>query len=187
MKKVTLFVSKLSVRRGFTLMILMALPLWFVSCKTDRDGDGNPDVKPASIAGSWKINGMKVSPAIDLGDGQMVSDLFQLFAGVPGGKEALACLTDSKITLNSNGTVTGTASPNCQSDEADDLNPAKNNARWSVNGDKITITDDSGSATYDLEHSGNTMKWSIKEQEDMDMDGDGKVDTYTTTIEFKKA
>ena len=106
---------------------------------------------------------------------------------MPGGADLLACLTDTKITLNSNGTVSGTPSPNCKSEDADEVNPARNNARWKVDGDTIIITDDDGSATYGLEHSGNTMKWTIKNDDDMDIDGDGQADKYTTTIEFKKA
>ncbi|KAA9349499.1 hypothetical protein F0P93_23725 [Larkinella humicola] len=166
------------------MVMLLALPLWFASCSKDKDGNGEPDVKPSAVSGSWKISGMKVNPGFDFGTGQKVTDLLAFFKEY-GGEEAVACLTDTKMTFNSNGTITGTPSPNCKSDDLDDFNPATNNAKWSVDGNKLTITDSDGAQVYDLETSGSTMKWSITEKDDLD--GDGKVDTYTMTIEFKKA
>ncbi|MGA0559847.1 lipocalin family protein [Larkinella sp. VNQ87] len=172
-------------RYGWTLIMLLALPLWFASCSKDKDGNGEPDVKPSAVSGSWKISGMKVNPGIDfLGTGQPITDLLGFFQQY-GGADAVACLTDTKITFNNNGTISGTPSPNCKSDDLDDFNPAENNSKWSVNGNKLTITDSDGAQVYDLETSGNTMKWSTTEKDDLD--GDGTIDTYTMTIEFKKA
>ncbi|MGV3560450.1 MAG: lipocalin family protein [Larkinella arboricola] len=171
-------------RYGWTLVMLLALPLWFASCSKDKDGNGEPDVKPSAVSGSWKISGMKVNPGMDLGDGKPTTDLLAFIAQY-GGADAVACLTDTKITFNNNGTITGTPSPKCQSEDMGDLNPAEDNAKWSVNGNKLTITDSDGAQVYDLETSGNTMKWSMPQEDDLD--GDGKADKYTMTIEFKKA
>lgn len=184
MKKTTLLLNRVNFRYGWTMVMLLALPLWFASCSKDKDGNGEPDVKPSAVSGSWKISGMKVNPGLDFGTGQKVTDLLAFFKEF-GGEETVACLTDTKITFNSNGTITGTPSPNCKSDDLDDFNPAANNSKWSVNGNKLTIIDKDGSQEYDLETSGSTMKWSITEKDDLD--GDGKDDTYTMTIEFKKA
>lgn len=185
MKTTTVRLNRVNFRYGWTLIMLLALPLFFASCSKDKDGDGEPDVKPNAVSGTWKISGMKINPGIDfLGNGQKVTDLLAFFKEY-GGDEAVACLTDTKMTFNSNGTISGTASPNCKSDDLDDFNPATNNAKWSVNGNKLTITDSDGAQTYDLETSGNSMKWSIVEQDDLD--GDGKADNYTMTIEFTKA
>ncbi|MFD1140493.1 lipocalin family protein [Larkinella insperata] len=184
MKKTTVLLNRVNFRYGWTLVMLLALPLFFASCSKDKDGNGEPDVKPSAVSGSWKISGMKVNPGMDMGNGQVVTDLLD-FLSEYGDADAIACLTDTKITFNNNGTITGTPSPNCKSDDMDDLNPAENNAKWSVNGNKLTITDSDGAQTYDLETSGNTMKWSVLQEDDMD--GDGKADKYTMTIEFKKA
>jgi hypothetical protein len=184
MKKTTVLLNRVNFRYAWTMVMLLALPLWFASCSKDKDGNGEPDVKPSAVSGSWKISGMKVNPGFDFGTGQKVTDLLAFFKEF-GGEEAVACLTDTKMTFNSNGTITGTPSPNCKSDDLDDFNPATNNAKWSVDGNKLTITDSDGAQVYDLETSGSTMKWSITEKDDLD--GDGKVDTYTMTIEFKKA
>ncbi|GAB3937181.1 lipocalin family protein [Larkinella terrae] len=182
--KTTTLLNRVNFRYGWTLVMLLALPLWFASCSKDKDGNGEPDVKPSAVSGSWKISGMKINPGIDFGNGTKVTDLLGFFAA-NGGADAVACLTDTKITFNSNGTITGTPSANCKSDDLDDFNPAEDNSKWSVNGNKLTIIDKEGSQTYDLETSGNTMKWSTTEKDDLD--GDGKDDTYTMTIEFKKA
>ena len=185
MKTTTLLLNRVNFRYGWTLVMLLALPLWFASCSKDKDNNGEPDVKPAAVSGSWKISGMKINPGIDfMGNGQKITDLLAFFKEY-GGEETVACLTDVKITFNSNGTITGTPSPNCKSDDLDDFNPADNNSKWSVNGNKLTITDSEGAQVYDLETSGNTMKWSQTQQDDLD--GDGTVDNYTMTIEFKKS
>ena len=184
MKKTTVLLNRVNFRYGWTLVMLLALPLWFASCSKDKDGNGEPDVKPSAVSGSWKISGMKVNPGMDLGTGEPITDLLGFLAD-NGAADAVACLTDTKITFNNNGTITGTPSPNCQSEDLDDLNPTEDNAKWSVNGNKLTITDSDGAQTYDLETSGNTMKWSMLQEDDLD--GDGKNEQYTTTIEFKKA
>ena len=187
MKKTTLFLNRLNFRYGWTMVMLLALPLWFTSCSKDKDGNGEPDVKPNAIEGSWKITGIKSNVDIELADGSKTKDYFVALKSNPmfDAEPLIACLTDIKITFNGNGTITGTPSPNCKSDDLDDFNPAANNSKWSVNGNKLTITDSDGAQVYDLETSGSTMKWSITEKDDLD--GDGKVDTYTMTIEFKKA
>ncbi|WP_229310979.1 lipocalin-like domain-containing protein [Larkinella soli] len=185
MKTKSVLMNVVQFRFSWTLVMLMALSVWFTGCKKDSDGDGDPDVKPSAIEGSWKISGMKTSTPIDLGNGTKTSDLFVLFQAIPGGEgtKMIACLTDIKIIFNGNGTVTGVDSPKCQSADVDDYNPAGNNSKWKVEGNKVTITDGDGTSTvYDAEFSGSTMKWSSPMD---DIDGDGKDDTIT--IEFKKA
>ena len=184
MKKTTVLLNRVNFRYGWTLVMLLALPLWFASCSKDKDGNGEPDVKPSAVSGSWKISGMKVNPGFDFGDGKKVTDLLAFFREY-GGEETVACLTDTKITFNNNGTITGTPSPNCKSDDLDDFNPAEDKSKWSVDGNKLTITDSDGAQVYDLETSGSTMKWRTTEKDDLD--GDGTIDTFTMTIEFKKA
>ncbi|WP_338870680.1 lipocalin family protein [Spirosoma sp. SC4-14] len=163
--------------RLFTWALVIAMPLWFGSCKKESGGSGDP-VTPNSIEGSWKISGMKLK------QGNQTEDYLDLIKQYVG-EDAVACLTDSKITFNSNGKVTGVASPKCQSAGADDFNPATDNSTWNVSGSKLTITDSDGAQVYDLAINGNSMTWSVNEQDDLD--GDGVKETYTTMIEFKRA
>jgi hypothetical protein len=162
--------------RLLTWALVLAMPLWFGSCK--KENGGGDVVTPNSVEGNWKISGMKLK------QGNQTEDYLELIKQYVGA-DAITCLTDSKITFNSNGKVTGVASPKCQSGDADDFNPATDNSTWKVTGDKLTITDSDGPQVYDLAVSGNVMTWSVTEQDDLD--GDGKNETYTTVIEFKRA
>ncbi len=160
--------------------VVLVMPLWFASCKKDGSEAVTPGGSSNGVEGSWKISGMKIS------DGKDTQDLLEYLktAGGEQGAKTVACLTDIKITLNSNGKITGTASPNCEGN-ADDFNPAGNGATWKVSGNKIIITDTDGPNTYDLTTGSNTMTWSILEEDDFD--GDGVKEKLTTIIEFKKA
>lgn len=158
--------------------MVVAMPLWFGSCKKDGNETINP--APNSVEGNWKISGMKITA------GSKTIDYLDYIKtnGGTSGADVVACLTDTKITFNSNAKITGTPSPLCKSDGADDYNPATNNSTWKVTGNKLTITDEDGPETYDLSVNSSTMTWSIQEQEDLD--NDGVKDTLTTVIEFKR-
>jgi len=166
----------MNVGRLLAWTLVVAMPLWFGSCKKENGVD---PVTPApnSVEGSWKISGMKIT------SGNKSVDYLD-YIKTNGGADVVACLTDTKITFNSNAKITGTPSPLCKSDGADDYNPAANNSTWKVNGNKLTITDGDGPETYDLTVNASTMTWSMQEKEDID--GDGVIDTLTTTIEFKR-
>jgi hypothetical protein len=166
----------LNVGRLMVWAFALAMPFWLSSCKKDNAGGGEP-ITPNSIEGSWKISGMKMS------DGKETVDFLEMIKELLG-EDAVACLTDITITFNSTGKVTGKDSPKCQSGEADGYNPVGEEAIWKVTGNKLTITSGSDVSTYDLTVTGNTMTWSIQEQDDLDEDG--KKETYTRTIEFKR-
>ena len=163
--------------RLFVYALVMVMPFWLGSCKKD----GSEPVTPSgsAIEGSWKITSMKMS------DGKDTQDLLELIKSTPGGADVVACLTDIKITFTGNGKITGTTSPKCKSEDAEDFNPAENNATYSVNGNKLTINGSDGPETYDLNLSGNTMQWSIVSEDDLNEDGVNE--KYTVSIEFKKA
>jgi hypothetical protein len=168
----------MNLTRLFTWAFLITMPLWFASCKKD----GTESVTPvgSGVEGSWKISAMKIS------DGKNSQDILQYIAQLnEEGAKTVACLTDSRITFNSDGKVTGAASSKCDSKDADDFNPARSGSTWKVSGNKLTITDADGSETFDYTVSGNTMTWSAQEEEDLD--GDGVKEKYTSSIEFKKA
>ena len=166
----------MNVGRLLAWALVVAMPLWFGSCK--KENGGTEPIPSNPIEGNWKISGMKIS------SGAKTVDYLD-YIKTHGGEDVVACLTDTKITFNSNAKITGTPSPLCKSEGADDYNPAANNSTWKVVGSKLTITDEDGPETYDLTVNSNTMTWSMQEKEDID--GDGVIDTLTTTIEFKRA
>ncbi|GAB3254663.1 hypothetical protein GCM10027347_15250 [Larkinella harenae] len=182
MKTTTVLLNRINFRYGWTLIMLLALPLWFASCSKDKDADGNPDVKPSAVEGSWKISGMKTNVDMELPDGSKTKDFFVVLKLVPGGDALIACLTDTKITFNGNGSITGTASPNCQAEGSDDLNPIEDKSTWKVDGNKLTITSGGSAEVYDMNISGNTMTLTMPGE---DMNDDGKADLMI--LEFKKA
>lgn len=164
------------VSRLLAWVFVVTMPLWFGSCKNNDSNGGDP-VTPNSVEGSWKISGMKLS------DGKTTQDylaLMKLYAG----EDVVACLTDITFTLKGNGTVTGTDSPKCKSNGADEYNPVGKQATWKTAGNKLTITGEDGPSTYDYTVNGNVMTWSILEKDDID--GDGIEETYTTIVEFKR-
>ena len=167
----------MNVGRLLAWTAVVAMPLWFGSCKKETANGGDP-ITPNSIEGSWKITGMK--GVSDKGTVNYLEALKEL-----GGQDAVTCLTETKITFAGNGSVAGTPSPICQSGGSDTFNPAKDKATWKVAGNKVSVTDSDGTETFDLTISGNTMTWSSQQQDDLDEDG--VKETYTQTIEFKRA
>ena len=184
MKKTTLLLNRVNFRYGWTMVMLLALPLWFASCSKDKDGNGEPDVKPSAVSGSWKISGLKSNVDIELPNGSKTKDYFVALRSNPmfDAEPLIACLTDIKITFNGNGTITGTPSPKCNSEGAEDLNPIEDKSTWKVDGNKMTITSSTSAEVYDMTIDGNTMKLSAPTE---DVDGDGKADMLI--MELKKA
>ncbi len=166
----------MNVGRILAWTVVMAMPLWFGSCKKNNGGEIDP-VTPNSVEGSWKISSISLKEASGTVD---YLEIIKLIAG----EEAIKCLTDTKATFKSGGEITGTPSPACTSGGADDYNPAKDKSTWKTNGNKLTITSSEGAETYDYTVSGSTMTWSIQQQDDVDEDGVNEV--YTTIIEFKR-
>ncbi|GAB4028205.1 lipocalin family protein [Spirosoma gilvum] len=161
--------------------LVVALPMWFGSCKKGSDDAVTPST--SAIEGSWRISGYKIDPAIDLGNGQKTNDLLSIYKLYPGGSDVVDCLTTTIVTFNSGGKITGKAGPKC-STTTDDMNPIEDNSTWKLDGNKLTITSGTDVTTYDSSVSGSTLKLSSQEKEDLD--GDGKDETYTYTMELTK-
>lgn len=146
--------NKTSVARLLAWVLVMGLPLWLGSCKKD----GTEAVTPSSIEGNWKLTAMKVNPAINAGPFGQIDDLFAFYSGLG----ADACLKALTFTFNSNGTISSNNPTACQSN-TDDINEAtgfESGAKWSLNGNKLTVTDTDGAVeTYDVTISGNAMQW----------------------------
>lgn len=162
--------------------MILAIPVWFGSCKKGSDDAVTPTT--SAVQGSWRISGLKINPGIDFsGNGQKSNDLLALYRLIPNGNDIVDCLTGTTIIFNANGKVTGTPGAKC-STATDDINPVEDNSTWKLDGNKLTLTSGSDVTVYDMVISGSTMKLSTSEQEDYD--GDGKNETYTTTLEMTK-
>ncbi|RYF58530.1 MAG: hypothetical protein EOO39_34150 [Cytophagaceae bacterium] len=173
----------MNIARIMAWALVVAMPLWFGSCKKGSDDAVTPTT--ASVQGSWKISGYTINPGVDfLGSGQKSTDLLAALRSLPNGlgNDAVECLTTSTITFNANGKVTGTNGSKCASSA--EYNPIEDNASWKLDGNKLTITSGSDVTVYDATISGNTLKLSGQEMEDFD--GDGKDEAYTTTLEMTK-
>ena len=164
--------------------LVVALPLWFGSCKKGSDDAVTPST--SSVEGSWKISGYKIDPGVDfLGNGQKNTDLLAFYRSLPNGlgNDVVECLTSTIITFNAGGKITGKAGSKCTA--STDVNPVDDNSTWKLDGNKLTITSGTEVTTYDTTVSGNTLKLSGKQLEDFD--GDGNDETYTVTLEMTKA
>lgn len=146
--------KQLTSPRLLAYALMMALPLWFGSCKKD-DADV---VTPTSIEGNWKLTSMKVNPAIDGGPFGKIEDLLTFLRTL----SASTCVDDITITFNANGTTSQNNPPSCQSaDEVTDVVGSNNGSKWKLDGNKLTLTEADGTATvYDVVINGNTMQWS---------------------------
>ncbi|MBD2700824.1 lipocalin family protein [Spirosoma sp. BT702] len=174
--------KKVNVVRLWAWVSIVALPLWFGSCKKGSDDAVTPS--KSAVEGNWKISGYKVDPGIDYtGTGQKTNDLLMILKQVPNGADAVECLTTTIITFNSNGKITGKPGTKCSTANSD-VNPVDDNSNWKLDGNKLTITSGTEVTTYDAAVSGSTLKMSTQEVDDLD--GDGKKETYTYTLELTK-
>lgn len=173
----------ITIGRLLAWALVVAMPLWFGSCK--KGGDSVVTPSTSSVQGSWKISGYKIDPGVDFaGNGQKSNDLLAYLRSLPNGigNDLVDCLTSTVTTFNANGKITGTPGAKCTT--SSDMNPIDDNSTWKVDGNKLTITSPDEVSTYDIVQSGNTLKLSGKQLEDYD--GDGKEETYTVTLEMTK-
>jgi hypothetical protein len=163
MKKVTL--KNLSV-----LLLAFVMVAGVFSCKKDSDDpqpDGKPNVNENKVEGSWKIKAMTIDPAVN-----GITDMLAFYEALAGNN----CLSQTTITFNGNGKVTGAVPAGCVVE--DDSPVVGDGATWKVVGNKIQVIEDGETEEFDLEVKGNEMKWSVSETED------GQ--TFKTTLVFRK-
>lgn len=154
------------------LSLLLTFSLVSYQC-AKKSGDDPTPGGTASIAGTWKITGLTITPAQS-----GISDYFALLISIA------PCFAQISFTFNANGTLSSSVPSGCalDADDVQDQTGIDKDTKWSVVGNKIILTDKSGAKEeYDLALSGNTMKWSTTEKDPTD----GK--TYTTTMTFTKA
>ena len=166
-------------------LLVAILPLWLANCSKNSSTDPVPT--SSAVQGTWVVTGYTIDPGVDfLQTGKKSNDLLAALRDLPNnlGADILACLTTTKITFAGTGKVTSVPGPKC-STATIDTNPVEDNASWKLDGSKLTITDSSGSQTYDVATVGNTLQLSGQELDDFD--GDGKSETYRVTLVLSKA
>lgn len=169
--------------RLLTYTLIMIMPLWFGSCKKD----GTEAVTPtnSAIQGTWKVTAYNIEPGVDLlQTGQKSNDLLVALRALPNnlGVDLVSCLTETKVTFNANGQVTSVPGAKCTA-STDEFNPVDDKSTWKLDGNKLTITDSTGSEVYDVVIGSSTLKMS---QTGLDDYGEGSK-TYTVTIGLVKA
>ena len=187
--KTTYRMRSLCSGRLLTYALIVALPLWFGSCKKD----GGDPVTPASIEGTWKIVASQIDPGVDLGNGKKETDLlaiyrqqFQDFFGTPAvGNLIIGCLVNTPVTFKSGGMIVSKEDATCSaaSSSGIDIRAFGDQATWKLDGNKLTITDGSDVTIYDVALSGNTLKLTSKATEDFDNKGPK---SYNETIEMTR-
>lgn len=119
--------------------LFVAVSLWFVGCKKD---DETTPTQTATIAGSYKISTLTVSPPA-LGIYTDIIAASKLFFSNS------TCLNDITITFNSNGTAT-TDNPNaCQSlpVPVSTFTGIDASSKWTQNGSILAVTKGDGTKT----------------------------------------
>ncbi|GAB3991111.1 hypothetical protein GCM10028807_20350 [Spirosoma daeguense] len=172
---------KVNTVRLWAWVSIIALPLWFASCKKGSDDVVTPS--KSAVEGNWQFSGLKISPAVDFGTGQKTDDLLSVFQLIPNGSQLVNCLKKMTITFNANGTVTGKVDSQCAA-LVDDVNPIEDKSTWKLDGSKLTVTSGTEVNVFDVSLSGNLLKLSAPYVDDFD--GDGKDETYTQTMELTK-
>lgn len=124
------------ITRLFTATILLALSLLLANC----GGDSGKTVAPETIAGTWKIQAIKLNPGLDVPPIGKVTDLLSAY----GLLRTTTCLTDVTFTFKSDGTVTSSNPASCKDNVAEikqqtGIDLAGNN-KWALTGDQLTVT-----------------------------------------------
>ena len=164
----------LSTTSLFAWALVVALPLWFSSCKKS---DNNDTVTPTTIEGNYKISALKASPKI-LGQ---FDDLLALAPQILGS----TCLTDITLSFKSGGTVTTDTPATCTSVDVSDVTGVDGTSKWSQSGNKLTITQSDGSKTdYTVLSTGAVLQ--LQWQGSEDYAGTGTNTTYTYTMDLKR-
>ncbi|MBC3788982.1 lipocalin family protein [Spirosoma utsteinense] len=161
--------------RPMAWMLVMAMPLWFGSCKKDAGETVTPTA--TSIEGNYKVSALKVNPKV-----QGFEDLLPVYSLLIG----TTCLSDITVSFKSGGVVSTDSPASCQSNSDDIANATgiDSNSKWVSSGTKLTITDsDQTTTTYDVSFSGANMQ--LAWQED-DIDATGKPFKQGYTMELKR-
>jgi hypothetical protein len=159
-------------------LFLFAMAITFTSCKKDEESSNTttPTPTPAPskteiLTGNyyWKLTALTVNPAIDLGDGNLISNIYSLLD---------LCLTDDLTKFNSNfSLLKDEGQIKCEPSA-----PQTYTSSWAWNSNQTILTMEG--YDYDLvELTSSTLR--IKEVV-ADFDADGNPVTYTYSYTFTK-
>lgn len=148
--------KKSQLSRLFLCASVMALLVGFDSCKSD-----NPDTAaPATIAGSYNITALMVTPSVQNTFSDLIAASKLLFNNT-------TCLTDLTITFKTDGTATTDSPASCKSvvDASGNQIPISTftgidaSSKWVQSGSTLTVTKGDGTKTdYTVVNMGTTPK-----------------------------
>ncbi|WP_234734882.1 lipocalin family protein [Tellurirhabdus bombi] len=159
---------------GWTFLLLLALPLWFGSCKKDKEEDG-----PGTVEGNWKVTSGKIDPSVSG---------FSDFVLIGNTYNQSTCLTDLTVSFKADGKLQLDNPASC-----DKINPKvianatgiETNSAWVHTGDKLTLTTTDGvKQEYGVSVNNKTMQLTFSK--DADWDNDGKPSNYNYTLVFTR-
>lgn len=130
--------------------LLLALPLWFGSCKKD---DNPTVVDTPTVEGSYKISALTISPA--------VLNITDLLAGSKLFFSNTTCLNDLTITFRTGGDATTDNPSSCSSIPVpvSTFTGIDASSKWILNGNQLTVTKGDGTKTvYTVLGTGSTLK-----------------------------
>ena len=134
----------------------MVLLLGFDSCKKSDD----PTTTPTTVAGSYKINTLTVTPSVQNAFSDLVAASKLLFNNT-------TCLTDLTITFKTDGTATTDSPASCKSvvDGSGNQIPISTftgidaSSKWVQSGTTLTVTKGDGTKTdYTVVSTSPTLK-----------------------------
>jgi hypothetical protein len=121
-------------KKQFRILGLLLLAMAFVvsSCNKDDDDDNNNGNKTTTeylTSGSWRITAMVLDPPLDLGNGLVITDLYQ-------SPMLPQCAKDDYFTLHADGKVTFDEGPS----KCDPADPQTTEGTWTLSDDEKTLT-----------------------------------------------
>ncbi|GAB4022024.1 hypothetical protein EXU85_28210 [Spirosoma sp. KCTC 42546] len=163
--------------RLFIWALLIAMPLWFDSCKKD---DENPVITPTTtIEGSYKITALKANPKV----GGIYEDLLAAAPLIL----TTTCLNDITLTFQTGGAIATDNPTTCQKSTVPPgtITGIDATSKWAYSGNTLTITKSDGTKTaYTVLKTGTVLQ--VQWQDSQDYLGTGTKVAYTYTMDLTK-
>jgi hypothetical protein len=124
---------------------LVCLTVFAASCKDDEKEPEPEPVDTNPIVGTWELEAITPETA-----GASIPNLGTVISVVP-------CIYDLKLTFNANNTISTADCPIAVS-AIGSLVPVGTDAKWKVNGDKLTLSDKSKSQELKITQNATDLK-----------------------------